>query len=64
MAFMQAFSNTSRGDVKASVCKEVCSIFESRFMPKYLNEMLIALIPKCESLKVSAITGPSIYVIL
>ena len=34
-------------DVKGPVCKEVRDVFESKVVPEYLNETLIALIPKC-----------------
>lgn len=36
-------------DVKIYVCIEVKEIFARGFVPKYLNEMLISLIPKCQN---------------
>ena len=38
-------------DVKNSMCKEISDIFLARVIPKYLNEKLICLIPKCQSPK-------------
>ena len=38
-------------NVKELVCQEVTNIFETREMPEYLNETLICLIPKCQSLE-------------
>lgn len=38
-------------DVRALVCQEVCSIFEAKVVSEYLNETLISLIPKCQSLE-------------
>ena len=37
------------GDVGNSVCKEVLDIFKFGRVPKYLNETIITLIPKCQS---------------
>ena len=38
-------------DVKNLVCNEIVDIFQTRAIPEYLNETLICLIPKCQSLE-------------
>ena len=38
-------------EVKNSVCEEIKEIFMHGVVPSYLNETLIALIPKCQNLE-------------